>query len=112
MGQVEIHTLIEEQGRLFAVQQLCDKTGSLEGSVVRVQRGRMKVSGIPATVTRGTTVKRALNSVDADTGAPVWAQLFVNDQPVGGTNGPACIAVYSPKLGEANERGLLEAGPA
>ena len=94
-----------ENDRVFVVQTLCDRSSNIEGPGVTVKRGTMKVSVVPAQVTRGTIVNVVVSAVDADTGTPVAAQVLLNAKNVGTTGAPFS---YSPKIGDSNPIGLVQ----
>ena len=94
---------LADQQNVFAVQFLCDKSSAREGRGVTVTRGQLHVDVTPSTVTRGSTSQVTVSARDADTGAPVNAQILLNGTPVGWSGQPFA---FSPKLGDAPPAGV------
>lgn len=95
--------LLVEGQRLFAIQTLCDRSSAPEGRGVTVVRGHLKISLSPATVNRSETSQVLVKTADADTGAPVTAQILLNGTVVGTSGMPFA---YSPKPGDPNPAGV------
>lgn len=94
---------LADQQSVLAVQFLCDKSSVREGRGTTVTRGQLKVDVAPGTVTRGATSQVTVTAKDADTGAPVNAQILLNGAPVGWSGQPFA---YAPKLGDPPPAGV------
>jgi hypothetical protein len=97
---------LAERQTVFAVQTLCSKTSPREGRAAVVQRGHLKLSVTPEKMMRGTASTLRVDAVDADTGAAVIAQVFLNGTHVGmsGQN-----ISYTPTPAEPNPAGVVRA---
>jgi hypothetical protein len=95
--------VLAEQQVVFAVQLLCDRSSPHEGRGVTVTRGRLKLDVAPPSVTRGVTSQVKVTATDADTGAPVNAQILLNGAAVGWSGQPFA---YGPKVGDPPPAGV------
>jgi hypothetical protein len=97
---------LADQQTVFAVQTLCSKSSSREGRPVVVTRGHLKLTVNPTKMMRETKSTLRIETVDADTGAPVLSQVFINGKHVGMS---AQDISYSPTATEPNPTGFVRA---
>jgi hypothetical protein len=100
---------LADKDRVFLIQKLCDLSSNLEGPGASVTRGHLKVSAAPPQVARGNTAQVVVTATDADTGAPVSAEVRLNNQHVGTTGVPFA---YAPHTGDSNPAGIVSDGAA
>jgi hypothetical protein len=97
---------LHEEDELWAMQTLCTKESSIEGTPTIVKKGNMEVVVQPHTVRRGTSANVAVSATDSDTHLNVeGAQIFLNGAMVGQTG---VRFPFSPALGQANPAGVVK----
>lgn len=84
---VPVNPPLAEDERLWAIQTLCTKQSQLTGRGPLVRRGTLEVSAKPGRIFHGSTTSITVTAFDAQTGAPVDAQVLCDGKPVGRTGG-------------------------
>jgi hypothetical protein len=111
-GYVLANNPLSEGENVIPVQIICSKTSPDTGkNSVTVTAGKMILSGIPAQVSRGTTVSFTVTATDADNHTPVTATVFLNSQPPVSVSTGQPIT-YSPRAGDPSPTITVSSPPA
>lgn len=97
---------LADQQTVFAIQTLCGRSSAAEGRPVVVRRGQLKLDVKPKKMMRESKSTLRIDASDADSGAPVTGQIFLNGTSVGMTGQNIS---YTPTATEPNPTGFVRA---